>query len=42
MRKPALHGPLDEAGACVGGLPGGPEGVAAGDLLEHDSAPPLA
>ena len=42
LREPTLHGPLDEPGARLGRLPRRPEGVPAGDLLEHDAASAFA
>ena len=42
LREASLDRPLEEAAAGLGGLARGAEGVAAGDVLQHDPAAPLA
>ena len=42
LREATLDRPLEQAAARLGGLARGAEGVAAGDVLEHDPAPALA
>ena len=42
LRQPALHRPLEQATACLGGVTRRAEGPAARNLLQDDPAAPLA